>query len=210
MTTYTILTGSISTEGSIKNWLVKSDVPADTVLDDAESWIYRRLRVRDMLTTTTGTLSASVAVLALPTNYLAVRKFTLTSPGVTDLERKTPEETEDSRSYDNGGTLITGRPSVFYADGSQFVFDRTTDQAYTYRIIHYAEPTALSSSNTSNFLSTRGVRLLRCACLAFANEWYKNGAEKDYWLKQAQLEIDALQREDDIESWDMNADVVVG
>ena len=66
---YPVLIASEQAEGSIKNWINKGDIPAAAVLDEAEQYIYERLRVREMLTSTTGTMGVGTASTALPARY---------------------------------------------------------------------------------------------------------------------------------------------
>ena len=44
--TWTVLTGSKDTEGSIANWVNRSDLPTTNILLEAEAWIYQHLRIR--------------------------------------------------------------------------------------------------------------------------------------------------------------------
>jgi hypothetical protein len=206
---YTELVADRDTDGSIKNWLNNSSIPSTTVLGEAEDWIFRRLRVRDMLALDEGTMSTSNAFVAVPAGFLASRSFYYSGTDKAELSHTTLTDIEAARTYDAGGTLATGKPLQFWVDGTNAYFQVTPDQAYAYRWWHYAQPTALGASNTSNFLTTKHPRLVRCACLAFANEFIKQDSDKMYWLKLAEGEIEAIHREDDEVRWDLDVSVVV-
>lgn len=210
MANYTTLVADRDTDGSIKNWINKSTIPSTTVLEEAESWIYRRLRVRDMLSVdTSNTIASGEDTLALPTGYLGIRVFMLTSPSRRMLRSTTEAEVETLRPYSSAGVVQSSVPGAFYADGSNFHFNCKADRAYTTRLVIYKQPTALSGSNLTNFLTSRYPRLLRCACLAFASEFLKNTKTMNDWLAKAQAEIDEINIENDMAAGDMQADAYV-
>ena len=120
----------------------------DDAIDMCESEIYSNadepLRIRAMEVTVTDSLSTRF--LALPANYLSIRSVRLAlSNGNRDIRFATPEALEV-----RGGS---GRPSYFTIT-SQIEFDIVPDSAYTIEIAHYAKPTALSASNTTNAVLT--------------------------------------------------------
>ena len=66
-------------------------------------------------------------------------------------------------------------------------------------MIYFKEPAALTSSNATNFLTTRYPRMLLAAACAFANEYLKDDTEKQYWLAIVTAEIEQAMRESDFE-----------
>lgn len=197
--TFTSLTGSKSTTGSIKAWTMKSTVESETVLEEAESWIYRRLRVRDMRQVdTSSTIASGADYISTPTGYLGTITLTITSPGRYRLHHMTVQNVEERRPYNSSGAIQAGLPTMFYEDGSSLYFNVKADRAYTLRHVYWKQPTALSSSNTTNFLTSRYPRLLRCACMGFASEFLKDYNAMDGWLVKAQAEIDEINAEQDM------------
>jgi len=73
---YHQLTADKSTEGSIRNF-VNQNVPVAILIRQAESFLYRRLRVRDQLKTVSGTIAANASSVTLPTDYLAAKQVKL-------------------------------------------------------------------------------------------------------------------------------------
>jgi len=91
------------------------------------------------------------------------------------------------------GTKATGWPTWFTDLATQLEFNVKASQAFAYRWMGYAQPTALSASNQTNFLTQRFPTLLRSACLMIACEFErmwedrdKYRAEAEYWLGEAQ------------------------
>lgn len=190
---YTTLTGAKTVDGSIRSWLSRATVPSTEVLTEAEAWIYQRLRVREMLFSTTGTLAENADTLALPAGYLETTALTFTNPrGKSNW--CTPEVfAREKIVYLADGTKATGWPTWFTDLATQLEFNVKASQAFAYRWMGYAQPTALSASNQTNFLTQRFPTLLRSACLMIACEFErmwedrdKYRAEAEYWLGEAQ------------------------
>lgn len=196
---FTSLTAASSTSGSIKNWANKSTIESTTVLEEAEAWIYRRLRVRDMRNVdTSNSIASGDDTLTLPTGYLGTIALSITSPGRYRLHPMTIDDIEIRRPYNSSGAIQAGLPVMFYEDGTKLYFNVKADRAYTTRWVYWKQPTALSASNETNFLTTRYPRLVRCACMAFASEFLKDYKAMNDWLAKAQNELDEINIESDM------------
>ena len=209
--TYTILTGAKSVAGSIASWVNNSSFPASTVLEEAEAWIYGRLRVREMLTALDGTMvtGAAGATIPLPDDFEAMSWLGYRGQWTGRIAPLPPDELQDLRQFDasNGYVLAPGQPFRYSLRGTVVEFPRAPDQPYTYRQVHYARPAPLSSSNETNWLTRRAPRLVRQACCAFASEFMKAEGEKLYWLNLAQAAIDELNATSDGEMGGLIADM---
>lgn len=195
---YHQLTADKSTEGSIRNF-VNQNVPVAILIRQAEAFLYRRLRLRDQLTTTSGTISSGASSVALPNDYLASKQVKLTGANNSVLTRKLPEALHASITYSSGNTRTTGVPTQYYTDGLNINFNLVANAIYNYEMIYFNEPAALTSSNSENFLTKRYPRMLLAATCAFANEYLKDDAEKAYWMQIVVAEIDQAMRESDFE-----------
>lgn len=206
---YTTLIGAKTVSGSIKNWLNNSLVPSDVVIAEAEQWIYRRLRVRQMLASTTGTLSTGTGSLALPSDYITARQFLITGTGYAELTPKTLEELRRAYTYDGAGARVNQKPTQFSVDADNIQFDSPPDAAYPYDLLYYRGLPALSTSTGSdtNFLTNKAPYLLRSAILMMANDFLKDDQEKVYWESKAEKEIERLNVENEIGM--KNADMTV-
>lgn len=195
---YSTLVAGKSVSGSIRNWLNNDLLPADDVLDDAESWLYRRLRVRQMLLAATGTLAAAASTITLPSDFIWPNQLVFTGQNHAVLKYEVLPNLVGRFIYDSTDALVTAKPSHFAIDATNIVLNSKADKAYTYRFDYFAQPAALSSANETNFLTSRGTRLLRLTCVAFANEWLKDENERQYWLALAMAEVEQWNRESEM------------
>lgn len=198
----TTLLAAKTTDGSIKNWLNAGDAPSSDILTEAQAFIYQGLRVRQMLKTTTGTLTANTSKsIALPSDYKSPKHLYFpggASTAKVTLTYKTIEFLRDAFTYDGSGNLITATPQYWATDASNILFESIVPYAYPFDFLYYGSLTALAvSSNETNFLTNEYPRLLRYVCLMIGNEWKKNDREKIYYQKLAVDAINAVNVEGD-------------
>lgn len=201
---WTTLTGSSSTAGSIANWMNTSQVAnvASTIIAEAESFIYRRLRHWKMQPAPlSGSLTTGSDQLALPSDFLEPKMLYLTGTYFAELKLKTDKEVTGSYSYDGNGARVQQTPQIYYFNQSYIQLDSPPDQSYGYALIYYQQPAALSGTNTTNFLTATYPRLMRCACMAAASEFMKDAGvgnyDRTYWDQLALAEIAIAQAESD-------------
>lgn len=207
---YTTLVASKSTAGSIANWLNSSLLQdaAPTIIAEAESFVYRRLRHWRMITETTGVLTVNQDYLLISavTRYLEDKTLWLNGlVGGTVYQqrvvRKTLEEVKANYQFSSAGSRVQQTPMIMYNNGTQLKFDSPPDLAYPYELTYYQQPAALSGSNTTNWLTDTYPRLLRCACMAGAAEFMKDSGtgnyDRTYWEENAMAEIDTAMAESD-------------
>lgn len=200
---YTTLIGAQTTAGSIAAWVNHSSVVANapTIIEEAESFIYRRLRHFRMLNQTTGTMTISSGNISFPSDYLEDKILYITGVNYMKLVRKTPEEVVASYSYDSTGTQVNDMPLIYCNDNTSIRMDSPANLAYPYLLWYYQQPAALSASNTTNFLTTYYPRLMRAACMAGASEFMKDAGmgnyDRTYWEQNALAEIAVAQAESD-------------
>lgn len=182
-----------------ESWSHRNDVLSvfDTFLQLTEQEIYAGdqirdgIRIRDMETTDTVTLSTSVRTLALPTDFLEFRKLNLeySSTIYPPLKYRTPHEL---RVYDSAGH------PCFYTITSQIEFDRVADVAYTLNRVYYAKLTAISSTNATNAILTKFPSIYLYGCLSHLYKWTQN-VEKA--LSYHELFMDAITTANEQERW---------
>jgi|TARA_Y100000034_G_scaffold134891_1_gene204698 hypothetical protein len=195
---YSNLTASKATLGSIKAWVNYAEIDADEVLLEAEQWIYKRLRIEDMIAITTGTMAIGTDTVSKPTRWRGTMSFTITGTDKASLKRKEAGEVENAFQYDGTSVRVNEKPTRYYGLASSFQLDSPPDKAYPYRIVHYAALAPLTSSNETNALTDAHPRLLRAACLMQANEILKNPEERAYWHAIAQDAVREANIEDDL------------
>lgn len=194
---YQTLLGGKSTEGSIKNWTNNSILPSSIILALAEEYIYRRLRVWQMMEIATGTMTIGDDTETIPTGYLASRVLRITGTDTAPIVHKLPERVEELANYDSDGNRVNDKPLSFYVRGDQIQFDHTPDKTYPYRLLYYKQPATLDGNNTTNLLTDRHPRMLMSALLWAAHDWLRNNDERLYHERVVGDQIDAANLESD-------------
>lgn len=187
-TSFTTLTADKNTDGSIKNFVNDSTVPSATMLDMAEDWIYRRLRVREMLKTETGTMTQDSDTIAAPADYISPRLFMITGTEKVILEHRILEDVEGAFTYDSDDNRVSAKPRFYTVNATNIQLDAPALEAYPYHLTYFARLAALGAGNPTNFL-TSAPRLLNAVCIAFAYEYIKQVEDMKYWLAVATNEL---------------------
>lgn len=138
---------------AVANRLRRSDTSA--YVDDwillAETDIFRRLRVRDMETAFSDTISSGV--IALPTSYVDLKFAYINASAAQRLSRKSAAwiyEKYPNRSSD-------GQPSFIAREGSNFIFGPYPDSEYTVSGVYYKNIGPVSSSAHAVFTNNPDV-----------------------------------------------------
>lgn len=168
--TYTTLTGSKDTEGSIKYFVRHSKVPSTTILERAQDAIYSLLRVREMLTRTDGTIPLDASELTMPSGMLDPLALFRRGSYRGRIALFDQTQFEQMLGEDEDNALFPGTPVRATFDGTKFYFDCLADQDYPYRLWYIAKPAYLSASNETNFLTVRYPHVLEAMCKAYAWE----------------------------------------
>lgn len=214
---YNSLIGSSTSAGSIANWALHTAVTgvAPNIIQQAESYIYRRLRHFKMITSVTGTMTAGNAsdFITLPSDYLEDKSFWLTGTAFSKLTRKTIQEVIGNYSYDGSGNRVQTQPTLYFNDQTNLKFDSPVDQNYPWLLYYYQQPTALSATNTQNFLTNTYPRLMLSACMAQASEYMKDAGQgnydRTYWVQMTEQEIMAAQAESDRSEHTIDAGMIL-
>lgn len=186
--TYSILTGDKSVSGSIRNWVNRSDVPAEQVLHEAQAFIYQSLRVREMMEADTITLALGESTADLPEGFLDPIEFT---PFGWSAPLPFVHESGLRAYRDENGNLISGTPTRWRAFGLRMEVNVEADAAFSGRLEYYDQPAFLAATTyETNFLTARYPTLLRVACLMFAYEHAKDGPQRD---REAEAAIALIQ-----------------
>ena len=182
--TYTILTGTISTAGSIKNWVQHASIPSAQILEAAQQWIYQRLRIQEMMVEDAISISAAAYTATLPTGFIAPVYIKL--DGDSD-ELDYVQENLLGRYVDPDGVVTTGRPSrwTIFDNLIQFDVANDDDDALAGDIVFYKTPDLLAeTSNETNFLTDKFGMLLLDVCIAFGYKHRKRPEATSMFLLQ--------------------------
>lgn len=186
---YNSLIAGKTTSGSIKRWVNNDAVDSAVVVEEAQSWILERLRVREMLTSSTSlTMVVGTPTVTPPSNCISPLYWQITGPNAYGaIEKRDAVHVESNIVFTSTASRTNARPTMFYYDGSVFQLDSPPDTAYTSRLLYYAKAATLvtTGTGTTNILTANYPRIMRQACMAMANEFLKDKAEKEYWLSLA-------------------------
>ena len=135
---------------SIANYLNRSDLTSDidTFIDNVEAELNRRLRSKDMIKRATAT--ADSQYLTVPTDWLEAINVEITANNFSPLFQQSIESLDVYRKANNNST---GQPIYYAMVDDSIELAPTPDSSYTLQLTYYAKISALSDSNTSNFVS---------------------------------------------------------
>lgn len=206
---YTTLVASRETVGSIKYWINYDRIDADSILTEAQAWIYQRVRLPQMMKTASATISSGATSITLPSDYLD--PIALSIPGynarVRLLDRDRFLETMGWQYDGSDYVPPTGMPTSFsQASGTTLDLNTTADQAYAGKLTYFARPEALGSGNLTNWLTDRYPTLLRRVCTMFCAEARKEFDLFDRLTAMNMSEIDTIKNEADFTMRGMELD----
>ena len=189
---------AISTFAELKtaaaNWLDRSDltdrIPEFIAL--AEARFNRVLRIRDMETVSTAiSTTAGTREYSLPTGFVQMKEFHLTTDPITSLVYITPEMM--SRMW-AGST--TGKPTVFTIIADNVRLGPSPDAVYTTSMLYYKTFTALSDSNTTSEMLTNNPDVYLYGTLLEAEPFIMNDQRVPLWLAAFEKAVSDIQNQD--------------
>jgi len=135
---------------AIANYLNRSDLTSDldTFIDNVEAELNRRLRTKDMIKRATAT--ADSQYLTVPTDWIEAINVEITSNDFSPLFQQSIESLDVYRKSNNNSV---GQPVYYAMVDDSIELAPTPDGEYTLQLTYYAKISALSDSNTSNFVS---------------------------------------------------------
>ena len=183
--TYDILTGTVSTSGSIRQWAQHAVIPVEQILEEAQQWIYERLRHQNMMTVETVATIADAYTLTPPDGFLDPIELKLWGD---EKELDYVHENMLGRYVDQDGTIQDGRPQRYSYYGDLIQFDCAndgTDGTLNAELLFFKTPDLLSPLIQTNWLTDRFGGLLRQTCTAKAYEHRKRPeASGEYMLAE--------------------------
>jgi len=189
---------AISTFAELKtataNWLDRSDltdrIPEFIAL--AEARFNRILRIRDMETVSTAiSTTGGTREYSLPTGFVQMKEFHLTTDPLTPLAYITPEMM--TRLW--AGSL-SGRPEVFTVIADNVRLGPSPDAVYTTSMLYYKTFTALSDDATTNDMLTNNPDVYLYGTLLEAEPFIMNDERVQLWATAFKQAIDDIQNQD--------------
>jgi hypothetical protein len=169
-------------QASIADWLHKDNLT--TVIPDfitlAETQLNADLDSRGQETRTSLTANTTTNLVALPTDMLEMRRLTITSTTpYRVLEYKSPEQLYADTVY----ITTTEEPVAFTVIGPNIELNCIPDAAYTLEIVYRQKLTALSVSNTTNWLLTGYPNTYLFGSLLQSAPWIQDDDRIVVWQK---------------------------
>jgi hypothetical protein len=174
---------------AISDWLARSSLTAAQVsqfISLAES-LFKRAPlprtspnmggVRGAKTQVSGALTAGTNSLSLPADFAELDSFSLTAEPVSVLRFVSPEQVRRYRR------AASGKPAYF-SIADVIEFDVTPDSAYAYQMTYWPTISALSVSNTTNWLLTKYPDVYLAGSMMWANRYLMESEEAATWAAQ--------------------------
>jgi hypothetical protein len=181
----------------IANWTHRADLGSqvDNFIDMAEAEMNTKLRLMEQETRTT--LAVSSEFTELPTDFLELRTINIADSPDKRLEYKAPAAMVGL--YAASGipkfySLIGGSSSILQASP-------IPGGSYTFDITYFAKITALSDSNTSNFILTGYPFCYLFGCMKYAALYEHDYAAANDWDSKFQISLAEITNKDKRRRW---------
>jgi hypothetical protein len=179
---------------SIANYLARSDLTSQIpdFITFAENRLRRELRIRQMLkSVTTATVSGDNTI-EIPADFLQVRDFVVMTNPIQPLSYSSPSAlSNDPRASE------VGVPLSYTILANDFQVSPAPDGIYTVKMLYFAAPAYLSSSNTTNVFLTTAPDALLYASLIEAEPYLMNDARINTWGTMYDRAIASLTKSDE-------------
>lgn len=161
---------------AVEDYLARNDLSSyvPNFIQNCEGKIYRKLRIRAMETALSGSISSGV--LAVPTDYLALKFANIATSPYLSLERTTPEYIYAKYPVRSGAEL----PKYIAREAANFIFGPYPGD-YSISGIYYKRLASLSDSNTTNWFTTYAPDLLLYGALLEAQPFLMNDKRIAVW-----------------------------
>ena len=173
---------------AVGSWLNRSDLSTNIpdFITLAEASFNRVLRTRNQITRANSSVNAQYV--ALPTDLLELFNIQVNTDPIKRLEQVSLDKADDLRS----SLSSSGTPSYFAITLSNIELIPTPDDTKTIEIIYYAKITALTSTNTTNWLLDNYPDIYLYGTLVQAEPFLMNDERLGTWgtlLSKAQEEL---------------------
>ena len=175
------------------NWLDRSDltdrIPEFIALAEAR---FRELRIREMETVSTAISTvAGTREYSLPTGFVQMKEFHLSTDPLTPLAYITPEMM--TRLWAGSAQA---KPQVFTIIADNVRLGPAPDAVYTTSMLYYKTFTALSDSATTNDMLTNNPNVYLYGTLLEAEPFIMNDQRIPVWLGAFEKAMLSIQNQD--------------
>lgn len=186
MTTYATL------KSDIAGWLLRDDLTAaiPSFVRLAEAAIRRDVRVRNMLKTSTLTLSDQSV--ALPSDFLEMQRIVLNSGVEWEIHYQPPSALYRNAMY----WEAAGTPSYYTIEGEYLVFAPGPASSPEALISYYRKYDALSADSDSNWLLANHYDLYLYGALSHSAPYIKDDERVALWSQGYSSALNGLTKSD--------------
>jgi hypothetical protein len=179
---------------TVANYLARTDLT--TQIPDfirfAELRLRRELRIRQMLKSVTTTTTSGDSTVALPSDFLEVRDFYVSTNPIQPLTFSSP-----AIFSRNTRSTQSGKPLDYTILASEFKLAPVPDSNYTLEMLYFAAPTFMDDSNSSNAFMANAPDALLYAALLEAEPYLMNDARINTWGSLYDRAITTLTKSDE-------------
>ncbi len=179
---------------AVENWLDRTDLTSriPEFITLAEARIGRRLRSRGVEDRSTTAMVSGQEYYSLPTDFLEARNVQINTNPVNVLKYRSPQQMD--REYPS---TSTGVPKVFTIIGEEIQLKPIPNSTDTLEIAYFKRLSALSDSNTTNWLTTNAPDLLLYGSLIEAEAYLVDDPRIAIWKAAFDESIIEWNRQDD-------------
>lgn len=179
---------------SIAGYLARSDLTSQIpdFITFAENRLRRELRIRQMLKSVTTPTVSGDSTVELPADFLEIRDFVALTNPIQPLSYSSPSAlSNDPRASE------VGVPKSYTILANEFLLSPPPDGVYTLRMLYFAAPAYLSSTNASNVFLNVAPDALLYASLIEAEPYLMNDARINTWGTMYDRAIASLAKSDE-------------
>ena len=176
------------------NWLDRSDLTSriPEFITLAEARFNRVLRIRDMEAVSTSiSTTAGTREYSLPTRFVQMKEFHLTTDPLTPLSYITPEMMTRMQAGSS-----KSKPQVFTIIADNVRLGPNPDAVYTTSMLYYKTFTALSDAATTNDMLTNNPDVYLYGTLLEAEPFIMNDQRVPLWLAAFEKAVNDIQNQD--------------
>jgi len=179
---------------SIAGYLARSDLTSQIpdFITFAENRLRRELRIRQMLKSVTTSIVSGDSTVELPADFIEIRDFVALTNPIQPLSYSSPSTlSNDPRASE------VGVPKSYTILANEFLLSPPPDGIYTLRMLYFAAPAYLSSTNASNVFLNIAPDALLYASLIEAEPYLMNDARINTWGTMYDRAIASLAKSDE-------------
>ena len=182
-------------KSNIADWLNRTDLTSviPTFIELAEARLNRQLRTTNQYTR--ADISTSDQYLSMPDDFLEMRHIRITSPKERDLVEIAAHQINEYTDTNFLASLSDSHPRYFVY-GSALRIIPAPSQSITYEMFYYSKIPALSTTNTTNWVSTSHPDAYLYYSLLQSAPYLGEDQRIQVWGQQAERAVAEVQASD--------------